>query len=388
MWFPLARSDPALFTSFMFASLCHRRMQWLNGSVPRNSFGPQLEQALAMCEVDSISLISQAMHDPSRMFSDAVLLSVICMAHHGAMGNTVNHSPKTRFNPPLQRLQWVDVYGNLAPNMTHIKGLLQLVFQRGGLRNIQTLGLRPTIGFSDILTGSVNSTRPVFEFWPLDPSRNGISIYDLLDFDRSDVDHGFGRLHGIGVTPQMAEALQGAHAYIGIVKTCLASSYEPSLLADQRNLAQFTILSLPPAAQIEALFPLPTQAPIYEACRLAALIFGAGVIFPIPARNSPLHTLAGQLGKVLLDSKIESLWLSPNTHTPLLWMLTLGGIAARDTILRSDFARKLGTWARRSGISSWSHLKQRLETMLWFDLACDEAGESLWQESRIPYAPK
>lgn len=146
MWFPLARSDPALFSSFMFASLCHRRMQWLNGSVPRDSFDRQLEQALELCELESIELISQAMRDPSRMFSDAVLLSVICMAHHGAMGKTVDDSLKTRFNPPLQRLQWVDVYGSLAPNMFHIRGLLQLVSMRGGLRNIQTLGLRPTIG--------------------------------------------------------------------------------------------------------------------------------------------------------------------------------------------------------------------------------------------------
>lgn len=96
--------------------------------------------------MESISLINQAVHDPSRMFSDAVLLSVICMAHHRATGKAVYDSQKTRFNPPLRRLQWVDVYGCLAPNMIHVQGLLQLVNLRGGLRNVQTLGLRPTIG--------------------------------------------------------------------------------------------------------------------------------------------------------------------------------------------------------------------------------------------------
>lgn len=226
----------------------------------------------------------------------------------------------------------------------------------------------------------------MFEFWPLDPSRNGISIYDLLEFDQSDVDYGFGRLQGIGVTPQMAEALQGAHAYIGIVRTCLASSYEPSLLADQRNLAQFTILSLPPVADIQTCFSQPSQGATYEACRLAALIFGVGVIFPIPAQNSPLDSLARQLQSALLQPTASTLWLSPHTRIPLLWILTLGGIAARDTTVRSFFASALGHSARRSGLSSWSHLKQRLEIMLWFDLACDEAGESLWQETRVGYA--
>jgi hypothetical protein len=33
-----------------------------------------------------------------------------------------------------------------------------------------------------------------------------------------------------------------------------------------------------------------THAATYEACRLAALVFGVGVIFPIPAQNTPLNT--------------------------------------------------------------------------------------------------
>lgn len=223
----------------------------------------------------------------------------------------------------------------------------------------------------------------MFEFWPLDPSRNGISIFTLLDFDQFDVDSGFGRLQGIGITPQMAEAFQGVHAYIRIVKTCLASGFEPSLLADQRNLAQFTLISLPPVTEIQTYFSHPSQAATYEACRITSLIFGAGVIFPIPARNSPLHRLARQLQSALLHPATSILWSSQSTRIPLLWALTLGGIAAPpDSPVRSFFAAALAHAAQRSGLSSWPHLKQRLEIMLWYDVACDEAGESLWQESQ------
>ncbi|KAJ5180894.1 Protein of unknown function DUF3468 [Penicillium capsulatum] len=386
LWSPLARSDPALFTSFMFASLCHRRMQWLNGSITKDSFDRELDQALELCEMESISLINEAVHDPSRAISDAVLLSVICMAHHRATGNSGGGPLRTPFNPPLRRLQWVDVYGCLRPNMVHVQGLLQLINLRGGLKNITTLGLRPTIGFSDIFTASVLCSRPVFEFWPIDPNRNGISIYALLDFDQSDVDHGFGRLRGIGITPQMAEALQAAHTYIEILKACLASGYEISLLADKRNITQHTLLSIPQATDVHAHFSHPSQPATYEACRLTALIFGVGVVFPLPAQSTPLRSLAQQLQSALSQPTASTLWSSPNTRILLLWILTLGGIAACDTPGRSFFASALGHSSRCSGLSSWPDLKQCLEMMLWYDLACDEAGEALWHETQASYA--
>jgi hypothetical protein len=38
----------------------------------------------------------------------------------------------------------------------------------------------------------------------------------------------------------------------------------------------------------------------HEACRLAALVFGVGVLFPIPAQNTPLNRLARLIQSVLL----------------------------------------------------------------------------------------
>lgn len=144
-WFPLSLSDPTLFTAFMFGSLCHQRVQWLNHWVPESTFGPKHERVLQLCEMESIKLINQAVRDPSRAVSDAVLLSVICMAHHQSLKAKVQQHRKTPFNPPLQRLQWIDVYGCLPPNMIHIRGLIQLVKLRGGLKNIGLTGLPTTI---------------------------------------------------------------------------------------------------------------------------------------------------------------------------------------------------------------------------------------------------
>lgn len=129
----------------MYGSLCHQRVQWLNHATPDSSFGPKQQRILQLCEVEAIKLINVAMQDPARRVSDAVLLSVICMAHHQAMDDTFKRQLPTPFKAPLQRLQWLNVYGCLPPNMIHIQGLVQLIIMRGGLKNIKTNGLAATI---------------------------------------------------------------------------------------------------------------------------------------------------------------------------------------------------------------------------------------------------
>ncbi|KAJ5144603.1 Protein of unknown function DUF3468 [Penicillium atrosanguineum] len=380
-WFPLSLSDPALFTAFMFGSLCHQRVQWLNNWVPRDAWGPKHERILQLCEMESIKLINQAVRDPSRAVSDAVLLSVICMAHHQPEDNKRQRHRKTPFNPPFQRLQWIDVYGCLPPNLIHIGGLVQLIKLRGGLENIQFTGLPPTITFSDIFTASVFCTHPGFAFWPLDVSRNGITLQELLGFGPSDVEHGFGRLQDIGITPSMAEAFQAAFTYINIVRVSLVKGYDLPLLADQRNLTQHTLLSLLPSSDIPTSFSHPTEATTYDICRLTALIFSVGVMFPIPAQNTPLKSLAKQIQAQLSLPTASAMWSAPRNRIPLIWALTLGGIAATDTPERPFFVSALGETARRSGLTTWPQIRLTLDMMLWYDLACDEAAQILWFEA-------
>ncbi|KAF4764803.1 hypothetical protein HAV15_003431 [Penicillium sp. str.  len=387
-WFDLSMADPALFTAFMFGSLCHLRVQWQNNWVPGTVFGQKERRALLLCEMESIKLINEAVRDPDRAASDAVLLSVICMAHHQAEEKSAHHHRRTPFNPPFPRLQWIDVYGCLPPNMIHIKGLLQMVKLRGGLANIHTEGLAATISFSDIMSCSVLCVHPCFDFWPLADCRLGLSLQELLCFGPSDVDQGFARLQEIGATRQMAEAFQAVHTYIGIIKASPTVTHDVSLLVDQRNLTQHTLLCLAPASELHTFFSHPTHAATYEACRLAALIFGVGVLFPIPAQNTPLNTLARLIQSVLLQPSSTGLWTSSSTRLPLIWVLTLGGIAANSTPERAWFASALGDITRKTGLNSWANIKSVLASMLWYDAACDTAAEALWQEnaSRYNYA--
>ena len=169
---------------------------------------------------------------------------------------------------------------------------------------------------------SVLCIHPCFDFWPLADSRLGWSIQELLGFSPSDVDQGFARLQEIGATRQMAEAFQAVHTYIGIIKASPNSTKDVPLLTDQRNITQHTLLCLSPASDLHSFFSHPTHAATYEACRLAALVFGVGVIFPIPAQNTPLNTLARLIRSVLLQPTSTDLWSSPSTRLPLIWVLT------------------------------------------------------------------
>jgi hypothetical protein len=252
-WFEMSMANAELFTAFMFGSLCHLRVQWQNNWIPGTTFGAKQQRALQLCEMEAIKLINKAVRNPKKAVSDAILLSVICMAHHQAEENMVQQHRRTPFNPPFPRLQWIDVYGCLPPNMVHIKGLVQLVKLRGGLPCIPTEGLAATVSLyviclecskfanqtnkssSDILTCSVFCIRPCFEFWPLAESRKGMSIQEMLGFSQADIAHGFGRLQAIGVTSEMAEAFQAAYTYVTIIKANPTSVRDVSLLADQRK---------------------------------------------------------------------------------------------------------------------------------------------------------
>ncbi|KAJ5632078.1 transcriptional regulator family: Fungal Specific TF [Penicillium lividum] len=383
-WFELSRSDPTLFTAFMYGSLCHQRVMLANERLP-SYWSVNQQRLLEMYEAQSITLITQAVWDESRAFTDAVLLSVVCMAHHAVPTEAIIR--KTPFDPPFQWLQWLDIYGCLSPNPTHINGLVDLIKMRGGLKNIKLPGLAATLCFSEVFAASIWRVPPIFGFWPLDASRVGKSLQELLGFGPSDIERGFGRLQVIGFTSEMAEAFQAARAYTDIIKkierghTNSSGDYlDQSLLADQRNFTQYTLLTLLPSDAITFYFTHENQSGNYEACRLAALIFGAGVIFPIPAQNSPLKDLAKQLRIAITHPTAFSLWTSQTTLSPLIWALTLGGIAAFESPDRSFFVSSLAYVARRSDIRSWSGIRPVLDGMLWHEGASDRAGRDLWRE--------
>ncbi|GIK04255.1 hypothetical protein Aspvir_008334 [Aspergillus viridinutans] len=382
-WLPLSLSDPVLFTAILFGSLSHQRCRWINRQIPAGAFSPHDQRLLQQCEYETIKLANKALSDPdhNRIISDSIILSVICMAHNIADDNDRRRHRNVPFTPPLTQLQWLDVYASLPPNLVHLRGLVELIKLRGGLKNIKLPGLATTVSFSAILTASYLLSQPVFEYIPFHEPRQGLTLQELLGYTSLEVELGFGRLQQIGFTLEMADVFQALRVYTNIVIEHM-QAFQPnpdlSLLCDQRNLVQYHLLNLPSARSLASWFPTPLHQTVYEACRLAALIYAVGVTFPLPSQCSPHPRLAKLLQETLQTPDAPSLWTHPQAQVVLLWVLTLGGIAAENRPERDWFVHTLGQAASRNGIYCWSELKAVLEFMLWYDTACDRAGYTLW----------
>lgn len=193
----------------------------------------------------------------------------------------------------------------------------------------------------------------------------------------------FSRLLGLGLTIELATVLVAMQVYEHTVHQFSDGALlglDPASICDQRNLIQYTLLSLaPPKDSVHFL----RSHPIYEPIRLAALIYSVTVIFPIPPPAVPLGSLTRTLRSALRESDMRSGWASSwEAQCLLLWVLLIGGVAARDLPEeRMWYIAALGRLTAQRSIKRFEDLKlQVLTKVLWLEQACDVAGRSLWAE--------
>lgn len=122
-----------------------------------------------------------------------------------------------------------------------------------------------------------------------------------------------------------------------------------------------------------------SKVSFYECCRLTLHIFGLAVVF-IDTSNaySHLQTLVTRL-KTWLGRLYVYGYGTDSAHL-LLWMLTLGGIAALGKPERPWFASRLAIVLQRLNIT-WEDAQEILETFLWLENACGTEGRELWFEA-------
>ncbi|KAJ0420379.1 hypothetical protein BJY00DRAFT_138173 [Aspergillus carlsbadensis] len=384
-WFPLGVTDPVLFTAFLFGSLSHMRVQALKGWIPRHVFRLRQQRLLEHVEMETVRLVSREMSNPSRAVCDAMIWSVVCMAHNKAEDD-VNGLPDIPFTAPMQRLQWLDVYGCLRPNLIHIGGLIQMVNLRGGIEKIELPGLASVISFSDIVTSSTFLLHPVFPWIPLKMSRKNKTMQELLGYSDAAIDRYYVQHQHLGLPRSIAEILCAMDTYTNLVDQAQMGKYDSSLLADQRSIVHYTLLCLPSGASNQPDSnpngtqppPLQPQDIIYEALRLACLIYSVGIVLPIPPQSSPIMKLAELLRDTLSNPNHPFLWTTPQAQVALLWILTLGGIAATHTPHRSWYIERLCRVVEHHNIASYEHLLRYLAMLAWYPVACDTPGMELW----------
>ncbi len=193
---------------------------------------------------------------------------------------------------------------------------------------------------------------------------------------------GFGSFCTVGFTAELAEVFQGMRAYEAMVEAYCQGMMVPAdmpCLIDQRNLTQHSLMSLPTAGECGLDF-LETHR-IYETCRVAAIIYGVGVLFPLPASTAPFPALVQHLKAALEESNLVFHWPSGLAISMLLWVLTVGGIAASNMPERTWYLAMLRRSIVQTGLLSWRGLRTHLKSILWLDSACEPGALILWNEA-------
>lgn len=196
-------------------------------------------------------------------------------------------------------------------------------------------------------------------------------------FDAKSLKDRFVELYRVGCSEEYLAILQAIRVHLLLLDRHMRGLLpNPDLrqLSDRRNLIQHRLMSLRPASRRDGVC-----VNLAEACRLSTIILSVGVIFPLSGNEAPFSTLANMLRAELESCGALAMLSELQYTTILIWILTLGGIAATQTPLRVWFVDKLGTIPTTSP-TRWMEVKTRLHTMLWLSGACDYAGERLWKE--------
>lgn len=189
---------------------------------------------------------------------------------------------------------------------------------------------------------------------------------------------GFRQLRHHGINDALFEVLEA----IGAITLAISHHLQGKpagltigQIAKTRTAVQKRLLFLPAAEELDA--TQATRPDLYECCRLTAIIFSVGVIFPIPNTYDVLQNRVRHLEAAIEASGIDN--YGDECEEVLLWILILGGIAALDKPERTWFVLQLVRVVERSKME-WDAVEKSLGKFLWLDSACGAGGHVLWVE--------
>jgi len=146
-------------------------------------------------------------------------------------------------------------------------------------------------------------------------------------------------------------------------------------VADQRNLIQYNLMSLPQGTHLQL---ATSQAQTYEITRLAAIVFSLLIIFPLTASTAPFIQISAHLREAIQNINIYA--QSPDDLNLITWIVMMGGIAAIGTPDRSWYVSILDTLYSHHVFRGWEQLKAIVERFLWLGSINNVDGNSLWLE--------
>ncbi len=304
------------------------------------------------------------------------------------------------FDPPLRSLGWNQYLSRFRWADSHMYALKRLVAARGGLRTITTPGVAEQVQSTDILQASLSLTSPNFTLSRLYEHvvQNQIEI---IRPPRKRIEDVFPAVTDADLQDPLLDMRMYCRQLERIVDEIDCDGSDSSVTWEtnvNRNLIQYRLLHLPTYRNNDE-----------EICRLGALIFSFGVIYPV-ARRKPLLMLVAQLEKafkrhdrfpfaksIRTDAALPGIIeagsatdlddpssLSSNrgtcTSENLLWTAILGALAAKSTDHEAFFIDLVREFSSSLKVDDYMELKDIMHRYLWLGRACDTGAFEVWRK--------
>ncbi|KAH6718132.1 hypothetical protein BKA61DRAFT_599072 [Leptodontidium sp. MPI-SDFR-AT-0119] len=380
-WVSAAFELPCLFNALLVA--CSLERDFLRNSTVEIESSFILSKKLLV-----IQKLNEFISDPKNAARDEVLLTILILASHEAVD--AKEEPNKPFNSPLKTMQWLNMYGNCTYAPTHMKALYDIVNSRGGLEVIKLPCMAEMIVLGDTISALNTFSKPTFA--PIRVHEAYIAL--AMEWAKTSphlpsqvLATSFSRYSEYGISEPLLEILEPLGVTTWAISYHLQGRPAGLTIGEMgrtRTALMKRLLLLPTAEELRieigidvAPLPLPN---LYECCRIAAFIFSVAVTFPIPNTFDVLQHYVQLLKAAIEDSDVMS---CDNVMVSeiMLWILTLGGIAALDKPERVWFVEQLSRAKEKLNIS-WYDATRVFKTYLWLESACGAGGLLLWEESK------
>ncbi|KAK5046407.1 hypothetical protein LTR84_008209 [Exophiala bonariae] len=326
--------------------------------------------------VKAINCVSQELSRNDGPPSDALLMAVMTLSGHGEVADEAHGEPYAR--SPLVQAHRVNVFARLAITPAHSRAIGTLIMKKGGLEGVVLPGFRSLLCLTDVLQGSIASSRPMLPFVGRSESlvSSGVHILDEKARERASV---LGTGFWVEGFPAIDEGFQAVLSAACELTTAVdhlqRKENDPPALYDIvefRTFVQHCLLSLQPRISV----PLDTPDYTYEACRLSTLIYSDINIWPLPKSSNIRPRLSQHLKLVLSErAGAEAGAISKDF---LLWISMMGAIAARHTEHEQYFLELL---ARDARTLTWDDFRKTMLEFLWCDFVVAPLARPLWNQA-------
>jgi hypothetical protein len=222
--------------------------------------------------------------------------------------------------------------------------------------------------------------QPEIGFYALPMTLNRIADVNTnvpLRSTRSYRGTGFANLLAYGLTQEALAVMTELITVTDLAENYLQGSLSnPDLyaLTCQRDQAYHRLLSLP---TYEALVATFGTSGINRCCRLAAIVFTTGLLFPVPRSTGVPQTLVTEIKKCLEQISFDFLG-SEGVRLFFIWVMVIGGISAERLPERPWFEKSLTDLLASGGVREWVEVEKIVESFLWMVPGCESGAMELW----------